>query len=112
MIINRNLFIVFGLLLLVGCSAASRMQTVRVSADKKGFVLSPSGERFVPWGHNYAAGGLEESGKIDWTKVAAEFEDFNHMGANVARVHLQVPHFMAGPNRFKAEALEELKQLL
>ena len=31
------------------------METVQISPDKKGFVLHPSGERYVPWGHNYAS---------------------------------------------------------
>ena len=51
---------VFGVLplLLVTCGAG-QMQPVRVSADNKGFIVVPSGAKFVPWGHNYAAEGLE-----------------------------------------------------
>ena len=30
-----------------------RLERVRVSADKKGFVLEGSGKRFTPWGFNY-----------------------------------------------------------
>ena len=31
------------------------MQTVKIAPDKKGFILFPSGDRYVPWGHNYGS---------------------------------------------------------
>ncbi|MBI3867258.1 MAG: cellulase family glycosylhydrolase [Verrucomicrobia bacterium] len=100
-------------LLLAFAGAVSRaMEPVRVSEDGKGFVLKPSGKRFVPWGHNYACNGLEHGGRIDWVRVAADFDDLRGMGANVARIHLQVPHFMDGPDRANPEAHAELKRLL
>ncbi|MBI1840548.1 MAG: hypothetical protein HYR88_06810 [Verrucomicrobia bacterium] len=57
-------------LLLAFAGAVSRaMEPVRVSEDGKGFVLKPSGKRFVPWGHNYACNGLEHGGRIEYDSL-------------------------------------------
>ncbi|MGA2255880.1 MAG: cellulase family glycosylhydrolase [Thermoguttaceae bacterium] len=98
-------------LLLIACGAAP-MQPVRVSPDRKAFILAPSGEKFVPWGHNYASEGLEESAKRSWEKVESDFADLKKMGANVARIHLQFPKFMDGPNQPNTAALKRLAHLL
>jgi hypothetical protein len=97
--------------LLAGC-AGQRMEVVRVAPDNKGFVLTPSNKAFSPWGHNYGVNEPEKSDKMDWPRVARDFDDFRKMRANVARVHLQVPHYMDGPGKPDARALAELSQLL
>jgi hypothetical protein len=86
---------VFGVLplLLVTCGAG-QMQPVRVSADNKGFIVVPSGAKFVPWGHNYAAEGMEDSAKLPFEKIERDFADLKNMGANVARIH-------SGRSRFR-----------
>jgi hypothetical protein len=105
---------VFGLAvvwLLVGC-AAPRMEVVRVAPDNKGFILAPSHQPFTPWGHNYGVSQPQESGKMDWPRISRDFDDFRKMRANVARIHLQVPHYLDGPQKPDARALAELSQLL
>jgi len=88
------------------------MEIVRVAPDNKGFILSHSHKPFIPWGHNYGVNGAEESGNMDWPRIARDFEDFHQMRANVARIHLQVPRYMDGPSNPSARALAELSQLL
>jgi hypothetical protein len=36
-----------------GLARGEERQWVKVSQDKKGFTLEPSGRAFVPWGFNY-----------------------------------------------------------
>ena len=98
-------------LLLVACGAAP-MQRVRVSPDNKGFLLVPSGEKFVPWGHNYAAEGLEDPTRRSWEKIESDFVDLKNMRANVVRIHLQFPSFMDGPNKPNPASLTRLTRLL
>src|SRR5689334_6678812 len=80
------------------CVTALRAQQatlpwVRVSADKKGFVLDPSGQPFVPWGVNYdhdATGRLlEDYWDDEWPAVEGDFAEMKALGANVVRIHLQ-----------------------
>ena len=47
--------ILFVLVFLTRSAAAAEMETVRIAADNKGFVLHPSGDRYIPEGHNYAS---------------------------------------------------------
>ena len=49
--LSRRYSIIVVLLVPALCSA-QQMQCVRVASNNSGFVLSPSGERFTPWGHN------------------------------------------------------------
>jgi hypothetical protein len=88
------------------------MEFVRVAPDNKGFILSSSKKPFVPWGHNYAVNEPEESGKMNWRRISRDFDDFRKMRANVARIHLQVPYYMDGPDKPNHRALAELSQLL
>ena len=97
--------------LLAGC-AAPRMEFVRVAPDHKGFILTPSNQPFVPWGHNYGVNAPGESGEMDWPRISRDFDDLRRMRANVARVHLQVPHYMDAADKPNARALAELSQLL
>ena len=99
----------------------SRMETIRVAKDKKGFVLEPSGKKFVPWGFNYdhdAKGRLiEDYWDDEWPAVEGDFAEMKQLGANVVRVHLQFGKFMdrrgqaeregARPARRAAEAGRE-----
>jgi hypothetical protein len=111
---GRWFLVVFGLAvvsLLVGCTSP-RMEFVLVAPDNKGFVLTPSNKSFIPWGHNYGVNEPEEIGKMDWRRISRDFDDFRKMRANVARIHLQIPHYMAGPNKPNTRALAELSHLL
>jgi len=94
--------------------AAARMPHVRISDDGKGFVLADTGAPFTPWGFNYGGPGelLEDFWESDWARVEADFREMKALGANVARVHLQVGKFMDGPDNMNAAALDRLVKLL
>jgi hypothetical protein len=92
------------------------MPWVRVSGDRTGFVLGPSGRRFVPWGFNYDRDDsgrlIEDYWETEWPTVEAHFAQMKKLGANVVRVHLQFGKFMDGPDRPNAKALDRLGKLL
>jgi hypothetical protein len=105
--------------LLVLCAApafAADMERVRVSPDRKGFVLDRSRTPFVPWGFNY---DHDDSGKLiedywddHWGAVEKHFRQMKDLGANVVRVHLQVGKFMDAADRPSAGALAQLERLV
>jgi hypothetical protein len=92
------------------------MPWVAVSKDKKGFVLGPSGKRFVPWGFNYDHDDkgrlIEDHWQAEWPTVKGHFEQMKKLGANVVRVHLQLGKFMNGPEKANGKALDRLAKLL
>jgi hypothetical protein len=102
------------LLIIVFSSTAWAMDEVRISPDQRGFVLSPSGKTFVPWGHNYGhPDALIEDFWIDhWDQVEADFAEMRRMGSTTVRVHLQFGKFMDGPDHTNAAALARLDSLL
>lgn len=91
------------------------LERVRVSADKKSFVLEGSGKRFTPWGFNYdhdADGRLiEDYWEGEWATVEQDFAEMKALGANVVRVHLQFGKFMTDPRTANAAALRQLVRL-
>ena len=94
----------------------SPLERVRVSPDKKGFVLAESGKRFTPWGFNYdhdADGRLiEDYWDSDWQAVEQDFAEMKALGANVVRVHLQFGKFMTDPSTSTPAALKQLVRLV
>jgi Cellulase (glycosyl hydrolase family 5) len=110
------------LLVLVFCAASAtagdlpKLEAVRVSNDAKGFVLEPSGKKFVPWGFNYdhdAKGRLiEDYWHDEWDAVAGDFAEMKQLGANVVRVHLQFGKFMTTADRPNEKSLDRLGDLL
>jgi hypothetical protein len=99
------------LVLLVGCTPPS-MQRISIAPDHQHFMLASSGERFVPWGHNYAAQGLEDLSGRSWEKIESDLLDLRQMRANVVRIHLQFALFMDEPGKPNRAALARLSQLL
>src|SRR5271166_3558868 len=97
--------------LLLGCTSPP-MELVRVAPDNKGFIFTSSNKPFIPWGHNYGVNEPEKIGKMDWQRISRDFDDFRKMRANVARIHLQIPHYMAAPDKPNTRALAELSHLL
>jgi hypothetical protein len=96
-------------------AAAEGMEPVRVTADGHGFVLAESGTPFTPWGCNYLGEFgtiLEEYWADDWEAIADDFRAMRGLGANVVRVHLQLPAFMESPERMRPESLDRLRRLL
>lgn len=88
------------------------LETVKVANDKQGFILHPSGERFVPWGHNYASVDILQRLAEDSQRVEREFAEMKAAGTNVARIHPELPRILVGPNEADAKGIESIKQLL
>ena len=97
-------------LLLLGDS--SGMDFVKLSPDKKSFVLEPSGDRFLPWGHNYGSVDIMLRLAEEPERVERELAEMKAAGTTVARVHPEMPAFLHGPDQVNSQATERLKQLL
>jgi hypothetical protein len=109
-LLHRSLL--FAVLCLTGAAWAGGMETVRIAPDKKGFVLHPSGARYVPWGHNYASVDIMERLASDPARVEREFTEMKAAGTTVARIHPEMPRILVGPDKADPHALEQLKKLL
>jgi hypothetical protein len=93
-----------------------------IALDKNGagFVLSPSGARFIPWGFNYSRDDkfrlLEDywdaDGPDGWEKVDRDFREMKHLGANVVRIHLQFAKFMDTADKPNQRNLARLSRLI
>ncbi len=99
-------------LVLVGAAAASEMESVAIAPDNSGFVLQPSGNRFVPWGHNYASVDVLTRVAEDPERVEREFAMMKAMGTTVARVHPEMPRLLIGPQQVNGEGIALLERLL
>lgn len=95
------------------CAVCARgMDRVKLAPDGKGFVLQPSGERFIPWGNNYASVDLLARLERDPARVEREFAEMKAAGANVARIHPEMPRLLAGPDRADPRGLDALRRIL
>jgi len=110
LLIHRSLL--FILAFLSGGAWAAGMETVKIAADKTGFVLHPSGDRYIPWGHNYASVDILERLANDPARVEREFAEMRAAGTTVARIHPEMPRILAGPDKADPHALDQLKMLL
>lgn len=94
----------------------AELERIIVAADKRGFALESSRKAFIPWGFNYDHDDdgalLEDYWEKDWERIAKDFRDMKRLGANVARIHLQVGKFMDGPEQPSKKALDRLDKLL
>lgn len=97
---------------LSGGSARADMETVKVAPDQSGFVLHPSGERFIPWGHNYASVDILERLANDPARIEREFGEMKAAGTTVARIHPEMPRILLGPEKVDPKALDQLRTLL
>jgi len=111
------------LVLLSSCAAPRgsglpAVERIRISEDRRGFVLEKTGEPFVPWGFNYdhdesEKGRLiEDYWETEWAKVEEDFREMRDLGANVVRIHLQVGKFLKGPDAPDEKSLAQLGRLL
>jgi hypothetical protein len=107
-----NCVVPFTVVLILASRLASGMEFVTVAADKKGFVCDPSGQRYVPWGHNYGSVDILQRLAQDPERVRRDFADMKAAGATVARVHPEMPALLQGPAQVNSQALDRLKQLL
>jgi hypothetical protein len=118
MIYRATPLLVYGSLLFVlvflssGRAWAADMETVRIASDKKGFILHPSGDRYVPWGHNYASVDIMERFAKDPARVEREFTEMRAAGTTVARIHPEMPNILTGPDKADPHALNRLGKLL
>ena len=112
----RHFFFVFVLLGSNLLAQADEMPWVQVADDKKGFILAPSGDSFVPWGFNYDHDSkgrlLEDYWESEWPAVEAHFDQMKKLGANVIRIHLQLGKFMDGPQSANEKSLDRLTKLV
>lgn len=101
--------------LLVGCATAPRLEPIRIAADQRGFVLTPSSKTFYPWGHNYCGNNgrlIEDYWETEWPTIVEDFREMKALGANVVRIHLQFAKFMDGPDKPNEAALRRLARLV
>jgi len=89
---------------------------IRVSKDRRHFVFSDLGLRFVPWGFNYDHDRsdrlLETYWKAEWKTVVGDFEEMKVLGANTVRIHLQVSRFLKSAEELNQESLDLLGRLV
>ncbi len=94
----------------------SPLGLVRPSEDGTQFVHVASGERFIAWGLNYdhdAAGRLiEEYWHDEWAAVVKDFREMKALGANVVRIHLQLPALMKSATEPNQAELQQLTRLI
>ncbi|MBE7558377.1 cellulase family glycosylhydrolase [bacterium] len=89
---------------------------IEVSPDRAGFVIAGTTQTYVPWGFNYNmdrdARLLEDYWTVEWATVEEDFREMAALGANVARVHLQLGKFMRTPTRPDRAQLRRLARLV
>lgn len=95
---------------------AHALEWVRPSPDGTHFIGVESGQKFVVWGVNYdrddAGLLLEDYWDEHWETVAEDFREIKALGANLVRVHLQLPRVMDSPERANEANLARLGKLI
>lgn len=95
---------------------AADMQRILLSDDGKSFVLSESRQPFVIWGvnydHDHSGRLLEDYWEKEWETVAEDFREIRALGANVVRIHLQLPKFMDTEKQANEANLTQLAKLV
>jgi len=110
--ISSHPALLFALVFLTRSAWAANMETVRIAPDKNGFILHPSGDRYVPWGHNYASVDIMNRLAKDPERVAREFTEMKAAGTTVARIHPEMPRILIGPDKADPEAIDQLEKVL
>ena len=103
------------ILLFCLASVTQALDPVVISPDGSHFVFKSSGKRFSPWGFNYLGEFgtvLEEYWTEKWPAIEEDFREMKKLGANVVRIHLQLPTYLAGPADIKPDAFTRLTKLL
>ena len=79
-------------------------------------MLSDSQSEFHPWGFNYDHDAsdrlLEDYWQAEWEAVTNDFREMKALGANTARIHLQVSKFMTSAQAPNEESLQQLGRLV
>ncbi|MGA3238292.1 MAG: cellulase family glycosylhydrolase [Bryobacteraceae bacterium] len=105
---------------MLACLSAAQPNTppekVAVRKDGAGFVLTPSGAPFTPWGFNqdrdYQHRLLEDYWSAEWPTVERDFREMRKLGANLVRIDLQFASFMDAPGKPNAANLARLEKLV
>lgn len=97
-------------------SVQAALERIAVSPDGRGFIQTPSGRPFTPWGFNYDHDRdgrlIEDYWETEWDTVVSDFHEMRELGANVVRVHLQFGKFMQSVEEPNDASLERLARLL
>lgn len=99
----------------LAAASAAEMEPIRISAHGGGFVMKGSGKPFTPWGFNYLGETdtlMEDDWAENWEGIGEDFRGMKELGANVVRVHLQLPTYLSGPDKTRPEELARLRKLL
>jgi hypothetical protein len=102
--------------LLLAVSIPAAASWIAVDKSGRGFVASPSGDLFIPWGFNYSRDEKfrliedywDTDGPEGWAKVERDFRAMKQLGANVVRLHLQFAKFMDAPGKPNQASLARL----
>jgi Cellulase (glycosyl hydrolase family 5) len=104
-------------LLLVFASAASAMERIVVAGGD--FHTATSHRPFVPYGFNYGVGTtssveryVEQPDDGLLAQIGADFQRMHDLGANLARIYVQLPDFMTSPTSVDPQALRSLRAVL
>lgn len=100
------------LAILAGAARPANMETVKIAPDQKGFVLHPSGDRYVPWGHNYASVDIMKRLADEPARVEREFVEMMAAGTTVVRIHPEMTRILTGPEKADPHELDQLRKLL
>lgn len=96
-------------------ASAAEMEPIRISADGGDFVMKGSGKPFTPWGFNYLGEAdtlMEDNWAENWEGIEEDFRGMKELGANVVRVHLQLPTYLSASGKTRPEELARLRKLL
>lgn len=97
---------------------SAKLEFIKVSPDKKKFILAESGKGWAAWGVNYDHDGLtdkllEDFWYDNWAKVVKDVNYMkNGLRANLIRIHLQTNKFMDSPTEPNKPALRQLVKLM
>jgi hypothetical protein len=93
-----------------------KLEWIRPSKDGSHFVGEKTGNRFIVWGVNYdhddAGRLLEDYWDSEWATVVEDFGEIKALGANVVRIHLQLPKFMDTAEQANESNLARLGELV
>lgn len=97
-------------------TATSALDWIKVSEDGTHFVSQKTDQPLVFWGFNYDHDDtgrlLDDYWRQEWPTVIEDFQEMKDLGANVVRIHLQLPRFMETTEQPNKEALEQLAELV
>jgi hypothetical protein len=109
---KSNIRSILTCILLIGTACAAGMETVEIAPTQDGFILHPSGDRYIPWGHNYASVDILERLENDPARVEREFAEMKAAGTTVARIHPEMSRILVAPDKADPHALDQLRTLL